>query len=155
MHLKTDAGCQLGPFIPLYLSLPMWAGLTFHTARNLGFKGKCPERARQSRIFLMAQPQKPHCTTPIIPHWPGLSQALSGFKERVPRSPLLWVGVLAISHKEHVRWDKYIGAAIWGKYLMSQWAIHYNLGKEFKSQHSFGAQCYSFFTSVSLLFQNK
>lgn len=50
----------------------MWAGLTFPTAWKLGFKGKCPTRARQKLYFFSGvggggvQPQKPHSTTPIV-----------------------------------------------------------------------------------------
>ena len=48
-HLELDAGFQLGPSSPLFLSLPIW--FDFPHSTEAGFQGKCPERARQKLYF--------------------------------------------------------------------------------------------------------
>ena len=48
-HLEVDAGFQLGPSSPLFLSLPIW--FDFPHSTEAGFQGKCPERARQKLYF--------------------------------------------------------------------------------------------------------
>lgn len=56
----------------------------------------------KSCILFMAQPQKPHSITRVIPHWSGLLQPHQDSRKEIFS---LIGGVLVTSRKEHVRWD--------------------------------------------------